>query len=179
MREAGKERSFFMSLFILSPLVLPRCLSFVSLFFSANFANVRLRPLSFSPHHSSSTPLPPSPPSSHLPLSLSSSHPSCSISPLSLTTLPLPLLFPFLSRREMCSSLVCSPHRLTSVCPSHLAALLRSHLRCCVTPPPPPANLTTTSLHMVSSSFCSSTRKRHPGPSEPPHTPPPPSLNTL
>lgn len=87
----------------------------------------------------------------------------------------LPLFFPFLSWHEMCSSLVCSPHRLTSVCPSHLTALLRSHLGC----PPPhlpislPANPTTTSLHMVSSSFRSSTRKRHPNPSNlpPPHFP--------
>ncbi len=89
-----------------------------------------------------------------------------------------PSLFPFLLRREMCCSLVCSPYRLTSVCPSHLAALLRSHLHCCVAPPPvppsphfPPANHTTTSLHMVSSSFCS-TKKRHPSSSNIPAHPP-------
>lgn len=90
----------------------------------------------------------------------------------------LPLFFPFLSWHEMCSSLVCSPHRLTSVCPSHLTALLRSHLGC-----PPislPANPTTTSLHMVSSSFRSSTRKRHPNPSNlPPSLPLPLTLSSL
>lgn len=92
----------------------------------------------------------------------------------------LPLFFPFLSWHEMCSSLVCSPHRLTSVCPSHLAALLRSHLGRCAAPPPTPsphlpislpANPTNTSLHMVSSSFRSSTRKRHPNPSNLPPVP--------
>lgn len=115
-------------------------------------------------------------------LSLSSSCPSCSIPP------PLPLVFPFLSRREMCSSLVCSPHRLTSVCPSHLAALLRSHLHCRVAPPPvppPPHPISlfpslqtpaTTSLHMVSSSFCSSTRKKTSQPTPRPSCHPPTPL---
>lgn len=79
---------------------------------------------------------------------------------------PHPTLLLPPSRREMCSSLVCSPHRLTSVCPSHLAALLRSHLRRRASPPPfpsspfsplctppNPTNVTITSLHMVSSPF--------------------------
>lgn len=52
-----------------------------------------------------------------------------------------PSFFFLLSCREMCSSLVCSPQRLTSVCPSHLAALLRSHLCCCVWLPEPPPSL--------------------------------------
>lgn len=66
----------------------------------------------------------------------------------------------FLSRCEMCSSLVCSPRRLASVCPSHLTALLRSRLgRRVATPPsplppqPPAPTFTTASLHMVSSSI--------------------------